>query len=447
VVAVADVRPEAGPLLVVSCEQPNKSALRDMVKGLIPGLLPGHMPLECVWAGDTLLIGSPANVARYPFLKSTPRDDLSAGLKSAVRDGASAGAIVAAGDDVRRAVRELWPTLPQPYRDLDAGLLADGVRHLTLTVRRPREWHARLALVARDETSAGQLKGIINQGLVQLVKLAGHEPASVSAAMLNQAIPLLRPQQSGSELIIEFAHDNVAAKSLVAGSLLPATANWRTAAQRNAQINDMKQIALGMYNFVSANKHFPAAAAICDKEGKPLLSWRVAILPYIDEQALYNQFHFDEPWDSEHNLKLAKQSLPDVYLQNMSKQLKAEGKTTYQVPVTDGTGFMPQEDARLIPRQVNGVEVFFREGLRLRDVSDGTSQTLLLTQVADEHAVFWTQPKDWSPDLADPVAKLRQEGRDGFIHALMDGSARYNLFSIDRDVLKSILTYKGGETN
>ena len=69
--------------------------------------------------------------------------------------------------------------------------------------------------------------------------------------------------------------------------------------------NNLKQLALGIHNFHSAYRKLPAART--DENGQPLLSWRVAILPFIEQQALYEQFHLDEPWDSEHNLKLIDQ--------------------------------------------------------------------------------------------------------------------------------------------
>ena len=76
------------------------------------------------------------------------------------------------------------------------------------------------------------------------------------------------------------------------------------------------------------NKHFPPAA-ICDKDGRPLLSWRVAILPYIDQEDLYKQFHLDEPWDSPHNRSLI-EKMPGTYMDLGPKadQLNHEGKTT-----------------------------------------------------------------------------------------------------------------------
>ena len=66
-----------------------------------------------------------------------------------------------------------------------------------------------------------------------------------------------------------------------------------------------------MHNYDSTHGSLPPHA-IYGKDGKPLLSWRVLILPYIEEQALYEQFHLDEPWDSPHNEPLLRQ-IPRCY--------------------------------------------------------------------------------------------------------------------------------------
>src|SRR6185312_11489838 len=70
-------------------------------------------------------------------------------------------------------------------------------------------------------------------------------------------------------------------------------------------------IMIGLHQYHDAHGKLPPPA-ITDKAGKPLLSWRVALLPYLEQVALYNQFHLDEPWDSEHNRKLLPQ-MPKVY--------------------------------------------------------------------------------------------------------------------------------------
>ncbi len=85
--------------------------------------------------------------------------------------------------------------------------------------------------------------------------------------------------------------------------LLPAVQAAREAARRAQCVNNLKQIGLALHNYHDTTNGFPAAA-ITSKDGKPLLSWRVAILPYIEQQELYNQFHLNEPWDSPHNKTL-----------------------------------------------------------------------------------------------------------------------------------------------
>src|SRR5262245_25073160 len=88
-----------------------------------------------------------------------------------------------------------------------------------------------------------------------------------------------------------------------ASTAMGADANPETAMQTQSR-NNMKQMALAIHNYVSAKKRFPTAAIRDKKNGKPLLSWRVAILPYLEDQTIYGEFHLDEPWDSEHNQKL-----------------------------------------------------------------------------------------------------------------------------------------------
>ena len=103
-------------------------------------------------------------------------------------------------------------------------------------------------------------------------------------------------------------------------------------------MNNLKQLGLGMLNYEDKNKQLPDRA-IRDKDGKPLLSWRVAILPEIEEGALYKEFHLDEPWDSEHNRKLIER-MPEV-LKSPDTWHTHPGKTRYLVPVGEKMAFPP----------------------------------------------------------------------------------------------------------
>src|SRR5205807_5126217 len=92
------------------------------------------------------------------------------------------------------------------------------------------------------------------------------------------------------------------------------------AAGRVQSTNNLRQIAIAMHSYHGTHNEFPAAYST-SKDGKPLLSWRVEILPYIEQGALFNEFHLDEPWDSEHNKKLIER-MPTIFAAPGSKAAK-----------------------------------------------------------------------------------------------------------------------------
>src|SRR5947208_12647542 len=117
--------------------------------------------------------------------------------------------------------------------------------------------------------------------------------------------------------------------------------------------NNLKQIAIAMHIYHDQHQGLPTAA-IYSADGKPLLSWRVLLLPYLEQDALYKQFHLDEPWDSAHNRKLLAR-VPPIYV------APGEKETTD----THYLGFA-------------GKGAFFegKKGVGITDITDGTSNTL-----------------------------------------------------------------------
>ena len=93
--------------------------------------------------------------------------------------------------------------------------------------------------------------------------------------------------------------------------LVPAVQQARAAARRVQSQNNLKQIALALHNYHSAYTHFPAQTVL-GPDGKTVHSWRVAILPFLNQVDLYKQYQLSEPWDSESNLKVLSQ-MPPVY--------------------------------------------------------------------------------------------------------------------------------------
>lgn len=209
------------------------------------------------------------------------------------------------------------------------------------------------------------------------------------------------------------------------GLLLPAVQQAREAARRAQGMNNLKHIGLAMHNYHAVNKKFPAAANV-DQKGKQLLSWRVHILPFVEQAPLYQQFHLDEPWDSEHNKELIK-NMPPVYASPNHEDLAKEGKTVYLVPTGKSTAFEGQE------------------GFSVADITDGTSNTIMAVEAHRDAAVIWTKPDDLVIDFKNPTKGVKSARVGGFHTLFCDGSVRFISDSINLDTLKALFTRNGGE--
>jgi len=208
------------------------------------------------------------------------------------------------------------------------------------------------------------------------------------------------------------------------GLLLPAVQSAREAARRAQSQNNLHRIALAMLNYLSVKGSFPARANF-DAQGKPLLSWRVHILPYIEQEALYKQFHLDEPWDSEHNHRLIAM-MPSFY-RNPSSRSARPGMASYLAVC--GKGLMFDGTA----------------GRKPAEVTDGLSNTIVVVEADDDRAVEWTKPEDWEFDATRPLAGLGHAHPAGFGAAFGDGSVRFLSSSIDATLFHALLTIAGGE--
>jgi hypothetical protein len=166
--------------------------------------------------------------------------------------------------------------------------------------------------------------------------------------------------------------------------------------------NDLKHLALGLYGYIDDhkdpnNREPPlTGAAICDRSGKPLLSWRVAVLHYLEQDELYNEFHLDEPWDSPHNLTLVER-MPRIYTIPRGGKKAPPGHTFYRVFVS-----APGSHQAMF---VKGQPItFWQVGHQ--------NNTLFVVEAAD--AVPWTKPDELEYDSFMPIPPLGGHFRGGF---------------------------------
>jgi prepilin-type processing-associated H-X9-DG protein len=208
--------------------------------------------------------------------------------------------------------------------------------------------------------------------------------------------------------------------------LLPAYRSAGEAARRAQCLNNLKQIGLAMHYYQAAHGTLPPAA-VTDKNGRPLLSWRVAILPYLESSHLYSEFHLDEPWDSPHNRSLL-DAMPLVYA-CPSDRARKPGTTGYQTVIGPATAFTPD----------------FKP-LAFQDITDGLSRTFLVGE--SRRCVPWTKPEDLPFDMSVPLTGLGSHHgyhNNGFNVLFADGSVRFLKTSITPSVLGALISRNGDE--
>ena len=185
---------------------------------------------------------------------------------------------------------------------------------------------------------------------------------------------------------------------------------------------NLEQLGEAMDQYAQKHKRLPAAA-VCDARGRPLLSWRVALLPFLDEKQLFEEFELDQPWDSPHNRPLASR-MPKVF---KTPGGPAAPRTCYLVPVGPGTMFSQ------------------REGMRPGLVRDGMDNTLAIVEADADRAVIWTRPEDWQFIPAQPASGLGSLRNDGFLAAAGDAEAYKIPATLEPQVLRAVFTCTGRE--
>jgi hypothetical protein len=308
-----------------------------------------------------------------------------------------------------------------------AGGLVKQVNTLTLVADLQGANLLQLQLHALNEGSASGLQGMIGgflqQGQQAFTQQLKAEQGHMEPGM-EPLIPLIEKLVQGSTCTAEGSICSITVPrpegtEQLPELLKPALQRMADQAAAARELNDLRQIALAFHNYHDTHGAFPASGGP-GTAGAPGtgLSWRVHLLPFLEQSALYQEFKLDEPWDSEHNKALIPR-MPEVYGKD------SKGLTSTHVFVGEGAPFVGDTGAK-----------FF-------EITDGTSNTLLIVEAGPSTAVEWTKPGGLTLDPANPLAVLGEIG-DMFAVAMMDGSARKLPKSIDPETFKNLVNPKDG---
>ena len=198
---------------------------------------------------------------------------------------------------------------------------------------------------------------------------------------------------------------------------------WDGNRGRTKSQNNLRQIGLALIQYQDIHKRLPPRV-VYSPDGKPLYSWRVLILPYIEETPLYEDFHRDEPWDSPHNKRLLSR-VPPVYIAPVNRD-EPLWFTHYQAFAGRGTGFEDTQPIR-VPD----------------DFPDGTSKTLLVCEAANP--VPWSKPEDLVYEPDKPLPQLGGLYNAGFNAAFGDGSVRLIPRRTKEETIRALVTRNGHE--
>jgi len=347
---------------------------------------------------------------------------------------------------------QIGPEFQEPFNTISSEQVFDGLQFIAAGFE-PNLMQAELIIKSKDQNAAEAFRELIlslPDKLTQLITESqsgmqhsafAHFSVSVLIAMnsFRDNADFLFPPPKDGLITIHLPGDAFPtnlAKLFESVLTESRTGTMSFASHSKTCADKMKWIMLAMHTYHDPYRHFPQAYTL-DAEDKPLHSWRVALLPYLEQAKLYEQIRRDEPWDSEWNRQFHNQC-PEIFqCPTMSDEEKAAGLTSYSLVV--GTRCYPKPSKR--PYDI-------------RQITDGTSNTICI--VERKTPVNWMDP---TAELtqeqaflgpADPESGIglrhETEGKKTFNVGLFDGSVHVIGEDIPLETWKALLTRAGGES-
>jgi hypothetical protein len=252
-------------------------------------------------------------------------------------------------------------------------------------------------------------------------------PAILLGALGLRDIGRSRGRLGGKGLAITGIVTGLIGSICVPFLLVPAFLKVGEAQDRMRATNNLHQIGIAQHIHHDATGSLArgiARGGPQGPDGELLLSWRVAILPYVEQDRLYRQFKLDEPWDSPHNKALLT-PMPAVFAHPRDPEATRQGLTYYRIFVGPGALFESAQTARF------------------PNVTDGTSNTIMVIEAADP--VPWTKPDELVYNPTGPLPKVGGKFSGGTLTLMADGSVRVVPPSTPEPTLRGMITSRGGE--
>lgn len=416
--------PRPSSVYVPLSEKADAAAL----SGLLQESLPFGRDVKVRKVGPFLLAGPDAVLKRLEGRREpVTREGLAEAVKAAGDTGAQI--LLLPTKDQRRVIDEVVPHLPRALGGVPSKQLTRGLRWAALGLDVRPKPSLKLTVQCADATAAQTANALTVAGVQALgnVMLKGEEKPvrELFAAEYAAFAKALRPEVKEDRLTVAVDDPDTIRTALAKTNDLFARFSGAVDG-RNA--DNLKHLAAALHHYASAsaNNAFPTNA-IYSKDGRPLLSWRVALLPFLGEQKLFTEFRLDEPWDSDHNKKLIGK-MPEVF-RNPRMRQKQPGMTTYLAPVGERLIFTGTDRKVRMPH----------------DIPDGTSNTIGLVDAADGRAVVWTRPEDLRVDPNAPIKGLIGHYPGYFLAAFADGTVHALPKNLPPQTLWALFTRDGGE--
>ena len=390
---------DQGPLVILPCDDPAK------VKTVLQGLLAG-VPESVGWGvraeQDAVLAGPLPAIERVRRATKIRRPELLQKIASA--DQLDHHAVFSLPSESRQDLVAMWPDRAPKSSPIEFSprQLAADLQSITLSWSLPPDPKVIAAIGATDAAAGERIQELIGE-ILQLAPTFGDTL-------------LIKPGEE--TFTVETTRETIAMISEV------LVQPYWPGARRMTLSNRMKQLALAIHNYHAAHEHLPPRC-FTDRQGNPLLSGRVAMLPFLEQQPLYEKFQLAQPWDSAANRELLAQ-MPEVF--SSGDAASAEGKTRFRFPSFPGSLWHGDGPPKTF-----------------RDVTDGLSNTIAMIHVPDAAATEWTRPAEWEIDAEDPLSDVFGD-REEILVMMLDGAVTTIAKpEMTNEKLKALLTFAGAE--